>query len=232
MKLPDPLHPWDLSFQEAKKLQTTLAREVRLAFPKKSIRTIAGADVSFDRFSPVLYAGIVILSYPDLKVLEEVWVTQRTTFPYVPGYLSFREAPAVINAYKALKTHPDVMIMDGQGIAHPRGLGLASHVGLFLNLPTIGCAKSLLVGEHGMVPTEKGAMVSLTFNGKEVGKVVRTRRNVKPVFVSPGHLMDTNLAAEIILSCCPKYRIPEPTRHAHRLVNKVRKEYKESHAKV
>ena len=232
MNLPDPLHPWDLSFQEAKRVQTNLAERVRLHFPKKPIQTIAGADVSFDRFSPVLHAGIVILSFPDLKLLEEAWVTRRATFPYVPGYLSFREAPAVIDAFRTLKTPPDVMILDGQGIAHPRGLGLASHVGLFLDLPTIGCAKSLLVGEHDPVPTEKGAMVPLIFNGKEVGKVVRTRRHVKPVFVSPGHLMDMDTAAEVVLACCPRYRLPEPTRYAHRLVNRIRREHKEGHAEV
>jgi deoxyribonuclease V len=232
MNLPDPLHPWDVSFQEAKQIQTHLAGQVHLVFPQKSIQTIAGADVSFDKFSPMLHAGIVVLSYPRLEVVEEVWIAQQTSFPYVPGYLSFREAPAVLEAFRNLKTLPDVVILDGQGIAHPRGLGLAAHVGLFLNMPTIGCAKSLLVGEHASLQTEKGAMVPLMFKGKEVGRVVRTRRRVKPVYVSPGHLMGLNAAAEIVLSCCPKYRLPEPVRHAHRLVNRVRREYKENHVKV
>ncbi|RTZ94043.1 MAG: deoxyribonuclease V [Deltaproteobacteria bacterium] len=232
MNIPAPLHPWDLSIKEARQVQIDLARQVRLSFPPKTIRYIAGADVSFDRFSPVLHAGIVTLSFPELEVLEEAWVTRRATFPYVPGYLSFREAPAVLDVCRALKIQPDVMILDGQGIAHPRGLGLASHVGLFLNLPTIGCAKSLLVGEHTPVHEEKGATVPLAFHGKEVGRVVRTRSRVKPVYVSPGHLMELDLAAEIILRCCPRYRIPEPIRHAHRLVNRVRREYKENHAEV
>ncbi len=227
MKIPEPLHPWDLTFKEAKDIQVRLAERVRLVFPGKTIRRVAGADVSFDRFSPVLHAGIVVLAFPELEVVEEAWVTCRATFPYVPGYLSFREAPAVIEAFEKIETRPDVLILDGQGIAHPRGLGLASHVGLFLGLPTIGCAKSLLVGRHGEVPRVKGAMVPLVFQEREVGRVVRTRDGVKPVFVSPGHLIDLDTAAFIVLSCCPRYRLPEPTRHAHRLVNRIRREVRE-----
>jgi len=150
----------------------------------------------------------------------------------VPGYLSFREAPAVIAAFEKVKSRPDVMILDGQGIAHPRGLGLASHVGLLLGLPTVGCAKSLLVGEHIPVPPEKGASAPLIYKEKEVGKVLRTRTNVKPVFVSPGHMMDIKHAAEFVLRCCPRYRLPEPTRQAHHLVNRIREEHKGFHAEV
>lgn len=225
-------HPWNLSFSEARHLQETLARRIRLYFPAKTIHLVAGADVSFNRFSPVLYGGVVTLSFPDLRLVEEKWVIQRTTFPYVPGYLSFREAPAVIAAYRKLNKQPDVMILDGQGIAHPRGLGLASHIGLLLGLPTIGCAKSLLVGEYIDVAPEKGASVPLIYNGEDVGRVLRTRRNVKPVFVSPGHMMDIEHAVKIVLQCSPKYRLPEPTRQAHRLVNQIRKENKGPDAKV
>jgi len=225
-------HSWDLSFGEARRLQETLAHQIRLSFPQKTIRLIAGADVSFNKFSPVLFAGVVVLSFPDLLLVEERWTIQRTAFPYVPGYLSFREAPAVIAAFEKVKSRPDVMILDGQGIAHPRGLGLASHVGLLLGFPTVGCAKSLLVGKHIPVPPEKGASVPLIFKEKEVGKVLRTRTNVKPVFVSPGHMMDIKHAAEFVLRCCPRYRLPEPTRQAHFLVNRIREEHKGSHAEV
>ncbi len=225
-------HAWDVSFAEAQALQKMLSEKIKLAFPRKTIRTVAGADVSFDKYSPILFAGIVVYSFPQLQPLEEEWVAHSVRFPYVPGFLSFREAPPVLAAYKKLQHIPDLMILDGQGIAHPRGLGLASHVGLLLGLPTIGCAKSLLVGEYPPVPETKGAMVPLTYHGKEVGRVVRTRDRVKPVFVSPGHLMDFETASRVILQCCPRYRLPEPTRHAHTLVNRVRREHKGSHAKV
>ncbi len=220
----DLTHSWNLSTQEARQLQETLAGKVRLSFPGGDVRYVAGADVSFNRFSPVLYAGIVVLTYPELRVVEEQWVATRTAFPYIPGYLSFREAPAVLAAFEKVRQRPDVMILDGQGIAHPRGLGLASHVGLILDLPTIGCAKSLLVGEFSPPSPEKGATSQLRYDGKVVGVVLRTRERVKPVFVSPGHLMDLRHATEIVLRCCLKFRIPEPTRQAHRLVNRVRRE--------
>ncbi len=225
-------HPWNLSFNEAKRLQEILAHRLHLSFPERPIHLIAGADISFNRFSPTLYAGIVVLSFPDLLPVEEEWEITQTTFPYVPGYLSFREAPAIIETFKKLRKSPDIMILDGQGIAHPRGLGLAAHVGLLLDLPTIGCAKSLLVGEYEPVLPMKGASSYLVYKGNKVGKVLRTRSHVKPVFVSPGHLMDIEHAAEITLRCCPKYRIPEPTRLAHRLVNKIRKTLGSVHAEV
>ncbi len=231
MPLP-PSHSWDISYAEARRLQETLAEKVCLSFPGVPIRLIAGADVSFSRFSPTLYAGVVVLTFPELVRVEEQWHIHQTGFPYVPGYLSFREAPAVIAAYGKLRHRPDVMILDGQGIAHPRGLGLASHVGLLLGLPTIGCAKSLLVGEYSPVPPERGAAVPLLFNGKPVGKVLRTRSRVKPVFVSPGHLMGIEEAARIALMCSPRYRIPEPTRQAHAFVNRVRKEHEPPRASV
>ena len=216
-------HSWDCTFEEARDLQVKLARSLELTFPGGPLRFVAGADVSFNRFSPILYAGIVVLRFPDLHLVEESWSVTTTSFPYVPGYLSFREAPAVLSVFEQLKTVPDVMILDGQGIAHPRGLGLAAHVGLLLNLPTVGCAKSILVGEHAPVDDAKGSTTPLIFKGREVGQVLRTRTRVKPVYVSPGHLMDVNHAAEIVLRCSPRYRIPEPVRQAHRLVNRVRK---------
>jgi len=217
------LHRWDISYPEARKTQETLADRVILKAPKKSIRLIGGADVSFNRFSPTLYAGIVVMTFPELEPVEMAWAVTRTAFPYVPGYLSFREAPAVLEVIKRLKTLPDILILDGQGIAHPRGLGLAAHIGLILNLPTIGCAKSLLVGTHTPVGPRKGDSTPLIFREKEVGRVLRSRDHVKPVFVSPGHLMDVETATDITLACCPKYRLPEPTRQAHRLVNRVRR---------
>ena len=217
------LHRWDISYTEARKIQETLAARVILKAPDKPVRFIGGADVSFNRFSPTLYAGIVVLTFPGLEPVEAAWAVSQTTFPYVPGYLSFREAPAVLEVIKKLKTLPDILMLDGQGIAHPRGLGLAAHIGLILDLPTIGCAKSLLVGTHTPVGPIKGDSTPLIFGEKEVGRVLRTRNQVKPVFVSRGHLMDVETAAAITLACCPKYRLPEPARRAHRLVNRVRR---------
>jgi len=217
------LHRWDISYPEARKVQETLATRVILKAPDKPVRFIGGSDVSFNRFSPTLYAGIVVLTFPGLEPVEEAWAVSQTAFPYVPGYLSFREAPAVLEVIKKLKILPDILMLDGQGIAHPRGLGLAAHIGLILDLPTIGCAKSLLVGTHNPVGPRKGDVTPLIFKEKEVGRVLRTRDHVKPVFISPGHLMDADTATAITLACCPKYRLPEPTRRAHRLVNQARR---------
>ena len=150
---------------------------------------------------------------------------ERVSFPYVPGLLSFREAPPLLKAFEKLSQSPDLAIFDGQGIAHPRGIGLASHLGLFLDVPTIGCAKSRLVGEHEPVGMEKGEMSDLIYKGESVGRVLRSKRDVKPLFVSPGHRISQDRAAEIVLSCCRGYRFPEPIRRAHLKVNELRVKY-------
>jgi deoxyribonuclease V len=219
------LHEWTMTPREAVELQKSLRERVRVVPLKKKIRTIAGADISFNKFSPVVYAGLVVLSLPHLEVVEEVGVVSETKFPYLSGLLSFREAPSVLEAWAKLKTEPDVVMFDGQGIAHPRRVGIASHVGLWLNRPTLGCAKSVLVGKYEEPDAERGSWTELIDpkNGETVGAALRTKTNVNPIYVSPGHLIDLKSAIKLTLECDGGYRQPEPTRRAHHLVNALRR---------
>ena len=217
------LHDWDLTPREAVELQQRLRDEVRIAPLAKEIRTIAGADISFNKFDPTIYAGVVVLSYPELEVIEESGVVSETKFPYVPGLLSFRETPSVLEAWSKLKTEPDALMLDGQGLAHPRRVGIACHVGLLIERPTLGCAKSVLVGKYDEPSTERGAWTEMVHKGEVVGAALRTKRNVQPVFVSPGHLIDLQGAVNLTLGSDGGYRQPEPTRRAHLLVNALRR---------
>ena len=217
------LHPWDLSPPEAIALQNTLRSQVRLQTPPRRLRTVAGADISFNKDEETIYAGIVVLSLPDLATVEQVGVVTATKFPYVPGLLSFREAPAVLEAWEKLQNPPDAMMFDGQGIAHPRRLGIASHVGLWLDVPTWGCAKSVLCGRYDEPAPERGARTPLVDRGEVVGAALRTKDHVQPIFVSPGHWMDLETAVALTLRCDGGYRQPEPTRRAHLLVNALRR---------
>jgi deoxyribonuclease V len=219
----EQLHDWTMTPREAVELQKSLRERVRLAPLKKEIKTIAGADISFNKFSTVLYAGIVVMSLPSLEVFEEVGVVSETKFPYVPGLLSFRESPSVLEAWAKLKIEPDAVMFDGQGIAHPRRVGIASHVGLIINRPTLGCAKSVLVGKYEEPKAERGNWTELVDKGEVVGGAVRTKTNVQPIFVSPGHLIDLESAIKLTLACDGGYRQPEPTRRAHLLVNALRR---------
>ena len=157
-----------------------------------------------------------------MDILEEKTITERAPFPYIPGLLSFREGPALLKIFENLRHIPDAVIFDGQGIAHPRGIGLASHMGLFLDIPTIGCAKTRLAGHHGEIGKDVGDYADLILDNQIVGAVLRTKKNVKPVFISPGHKSGTGKAVEVVLSCCRGYKLPEPTRRAHLLVNQLR----------
>jgi deoxyribonuclease V len=222
--MPSSLHGWDLTPSEAVELQQRLRNLVRIEPLAREVHTIAGADISFNKFSDTVYAGIVILSLPDLRIIESVGVRSETKFPYVPGLLSFREAPSVLEAWEKLKTKPDVLMLDGQGIAHPRRFGIACHVGLLLDWPTIGCAKSILVGRHGELGFEAGSQAPLIDRGEQVGVALRTKNKVSPVYVSPGHLIDLDSAIDLVLRSTGKYRLPEPTRQAHLLVNRLRVE--------
>jgi deoxyribonuclease V len=219
------LHDWDLSPREAVQLQKTLRERVRLAPLGREIETVAGADISFNKFSPVLYAGIVVLRLPSLEVLEEVGVVGETKFPYVPGLLSFRESPPLLEAWAKLKCEPDAVMFDGQGIAHPRRVGIASHVGLLINRPTFGCAKSILVGRHEELAEERGSWQPLVDpkNRETIGAALRTKTRVQPIYVSPGHLIDLAGAIDLTLRSDGGYRQPEPTRRAHLLVNALRR---------
>jgi len=221
--MPSPsLHSWDLPPGEAVKLQQRLRGQVRLEPLAQPVNTIAGADISFNKFSDTVYAGIVVLSLPGLQVIESAGVRSETKFPYVPGLLSFRETPSVLDAWDKLKTKPDVLMLDGQGIAHPRRFGIACHVGVLLDLPTIGCAKSILVGKYGELGLDAGSQSPLIDRGEQVGVALRTKNKVSPVFVSPGHLIDLSSAVDWVLRSTGKYRQPEPTRQAHLLVNQLR----------
>ena len=221
--MPSPsLHRWDLTPGEAIEIQQRLRYLVRIEPFSRPINTIAGADISFNKFSETVYAGIVVLSLPDLRIVESAGVRSVAKFPYVPGLLSFRETPSVLDAWEKLKTKPDVLMLDGQGIAHPRRFGIACHVGLLLDLPTIGCAKSILVGKHGELGLEAGSRSPLIDRGEQVGVALRTKNKVSPVYVSPGHLIDLDSAVDLALRSTGKYRQPEPTRQAHLFVNRLR----------
>ena len=192
----------------------------------KSYATLAACDVSFNKFDPWLYAGIVVVQGETHVVVETSGILQPATFPYVPGLLSFREAPAVIDAFQRLKRKPDVILCDGQGIAHPRRLGLACHLGLWLGVPTIGCAKSRLCGTHDEPGPNRGDRAPLIDKDEVIGVVLRTRSNVKPLYVSPGHLCDLESAVEIVLAATTRFRLPAASRLAHNEVNRMRRESK------
>ncbi|HMV47191.1 MAG TPA: deoxyribonuclease V [Blastocatellia bacterium] len=221
--MPPLPHSWDLTPSEAVAVQKDLRSRVRLEPLRREIKTIAGADISYNKYSEVLYAGIVVLGLPDLQIVESVGVRSISRFPYVPGLLSFREIPPLLEAWEKLQTKPDVLVLDGQGIAHPRRMGVASHIGVLLDWPTIGCAKSILIGKHGELAPEAGSRSPLVDRGEQIGFALRTRKNVTPVYVSPGHLTDLDSAAELMLRAVTKYRLPEPTRQAHLLVNEIRR---------
>ena len=216
------LHSWNLSYSQARDCQNNLASKVRFTPLKKQPILIAGIDCAFSRDGKKIIAAVVVLKPPDFTPVETANALRKVTFPYIPGLLSLREAPACIAAVGKLKTEPDVFIIDGQGVAHPRRLGLAAHLGLFFDKPTIGCAKSRLIGSFEEPAIEKGSFSQLKDGRETIGAVVRTRTNVKPVFVSVGNKCLLKDAIKITLDCTTKYRVPEPTRLAHQLVSKLK----------
>ncbi len=221
MEIPD-LHPWNVTYKEAVRIQKCLKDKVILKKINKRIKYVAGLDVSYAKGSNKMWAGVIVLDFPSLGKTEERWSQKKVSFPYIPGLLSFREIPALIDALRKIEIEPDLIFCDGQGIAHPRGLGLASHLGVLLNKPTIGCAKSLLVGKYNQVGEHKGDYVYLRHQNRVIGAVVRTKSKVKPIFISPGYGIMLNDCIKFVLETCLTYRIPEPTRQAHLLVNSVR----------
>jgi deoxyribonuclease V len=208
-------HDWRVSTSEARGIQMDLAGEVTRTGGITKPRLIAGVDISVNRWAKTGTAAVVVLSYPGLEPVEVKVVTDSLNFPYVPGLLSFREAPLILAACEKLTVTPDLLMVDGQGIAHPRRMGLASHLGLCLDIPTIGCAKSRLCGSHDEPGNERSSYAELLGNGEVIGAVVRTRTGVKPVYVSIGHKIDLPTAIHFVLECCRGYRLPEPTRLAH-----------------
>jgi len=212
-------HRWDLTYDEAVAVQRRLAARIRQGPPLRKVETIAGADVSAGRKDEIIAAVVVVMRLKTLEILEVSRAKMRARWPYVPGFLSFREAPVVLEAFRQLKTRPDLVICDGQGRAHPRRLGLASHMGLALGVPTIGCAKSLLVGTVPREPgRRRGGRAPLMDGGERIGTALRTQTGVKPVFVSVGHRIDLASAERWVLAASPRFRLAEPIRAAHRLV--------------
>jgi len=219
------MEDWPTTFEAAQAVQERLRREVITRDSFGAIRTVAGVDAGYEGDprgedgAVLARAAIVVLEFPSLTPLDYAIARRPTTFPYVPGFLSFRETPAVLAALGELRVRPDLLICDGQGIAHPRRLGIASHVGLLAGLPSIGCAKSLLTGHHGPVPDVRGAHVPLTYRGEQIGAVLRTRVGVKPLYISVGHRISLPSALELVMACTTKYRLPETTRAADGLAS-------------
>ena len=207
------LHSWDVAPEEARRLQNELRTQVISTDQFGTINPVAGVDIGLKKDTAI--AAVVVLSFPELQVVDSVVTASPVRFPYIPGLLSFREIPPLLTAFDQLQTVPDLIIVDGQGIAHPRRFGLASHLGLLLDKPTIGCAKSRLCGRYTEPDSEQGAYTYLTDKGEVIGAAVRTRTNIRVVYVSTGHQISLDSARMWTLACCRGYRLPETTRHAH-----------------
>ncbi|MEC8900687.1 MAG: deoxyribonuclease V [Pseudomonadota bacterium] len=219
------LHEWSLSPKQAIALQSQLAQQLESRDRINPVTYIAGVDIGFEEGGAVTRAAVVVLQWlpeeaPHLPVVEQVVHREPTRMPYIPGLLSFREIPAVLGAFAKLKTQPQLVMVDGQGIAHPRRLGVAAHLGLWLDLPTIGIAKSRLTGKHAEVGEARGDWVPLMAGQEVIGAVLRSRANVKPVFVSPGHRLSLDTSLEWVMRCLGPTKLPEPTRLADRLASR------------
>ena len=212
-------HSWDLTPKQAITIQQQLRERVITSDCLATVRHVAGIDVGFERKGEITRAAVAVLDFPGLALVETAISRQATRFPYVPGLLSFRELPAVLEAFEQLQQWPDLILCDGQGIAHPRRFGIACHLGLWLDTPSIGVAKSRLCGQHGTVPEPRGAWTSLTDKGERIGALLRTRANVKPVYISSGHRVSLETAVHYVMACTTRYRLPETTRCAHRLAS-------------
>ncbi|HOX28676.1 MAG TPA: endonuclease V [bacterium] len=223
----DKLHEWNIKPADAISLQKKLASTIIMKTPKHfSPETVAAADVSFNRFSSVFFSAAVVMWLSEFETIEVRTSVTESSFPYVPGLLSFREMPALETVFSTLETEPDVVLIDGHGYAHPRRFGIACHAGLILGTPTIGCAKSLIVGEYDAPGNKRGDHSPIFHNDEKIGVALRTRPDVKPIFVSVGHLIDLDTAIDTVLSCCHSTRIPEPLRAAHIHANEARKQHK------
>lgn len=209
------LHSWRVSNTQALDIQRSLATQVSRSGEVRSLRFIAGVDISVKKEAGTATGAVVVLKYPELGVVETKAVGGKLDFPYIPGLLSFRESPLILAACEELTAVPDLILVDGQGIAHPRRMGLASHLGLFLNTPTIGCAKSLLCGQHEVPGEAPGSYAEIVDRGEVIGAALRTKLGVKPVYVSIGHKINLESAIYWVLKCCRGYRLPEPSRLAH-----------------
>lgn len=216
---PAMIHAWPATAAEAIALQRKLRERVIIVDQLGTVRTVAGLDVGPEGDGRVMRAAVAVLSFPDLKTADQAVARRPASFPYIPGLLSFREIPALLDALARLGVLPDLLLCDGQGLAHPRRFGLACHLGVLTGIPSIGVAKSLLVGEHAPLPHARGSWRPLLHQGEVVGATLRTRAGVAPVYVSIGHRVSLATAIDYVLACAPKYRLPETTRAAHRLAS-------------
>lgn len=212
-------HAWPATAEEATVIQQQLRTEIITEDQLGTVQLVAGVDVGFEEAGTITRAAIAVLSFPELQLVEHAIARRPTTFPYIPGFLSFREIPAVLDALEQITTPPDLLLCDGQGIAHPRRMGIAAHIGLLVDLPAIGVGKSLLVGKHDEVPDERGAWQPLRHRGETVGAVLRTRVGTKPLYISLGHRISLLTAIDYVMRCTTKWRLPETTRHAHKLAS-------------
>ncbi len=216
-----PLHSWNVSVEEAIRIQEALKDRIILKKSFSKVRTVGGGDVAYSKEENILFGAIVVLSFPGMEILDLATADGKITFPYIPTLLSFREGPILIKTFQGLKIKPDVMIFDGQGIAHPRGMGLASHIGLSFDLPSIGCAKTPLLNQSISPAATRGSFEWIRREGKKAGAALRTKENVKPLFISPGHRTDFSTNNQLILENCKGFRFPEPLRKAHQLAECV-----------
>lgn len=207
----------------AKELQQQLRTKISLKSLRGTPQFVAGCDISFDRGSDLMHAAIIVLELSTLQPVARSLISDRTSFPYIPGLLAFREVPVLLKAWQQLERKPDVLLLDGHGIAHPRRMGIATHFGIEIDHPTIGCAKNILVGTHGELPAKKGAFVGLMDDSEKIGIVLRSRTNVNPIYVSPGHKLSFDDAYSIVMQALTKYKLPRTTRLAHQWANKLRK---------
>lgn len=212
---------WPKDIIGARKIQEILKEKVKIIPLEKDPGFIAGVDAAFSKDGNKVIGVACLYKYPEMILIEDSFTFTKASFPYIPGYLSFREGPAIIEAIKRLKTMPDMILFDGQGIAHPKGMGIATHIGILLDIPAIGCAKSKLIGGYKDPGSKKGIWSPLIYNGKTIGAVLRTKDNIRPIFVSPGHRIDLEGSIKIILNSTTKYRIPEPLRRADHISRRL-----------
>jgi deoxyribonuclease V len=212
-----PLHTWNVSIEGAIRIQEELRNRIVLKKTFAEVMTIGGGDVAYSKSKDLLFGTIVVLSFPEMEMVDMATASGKIPFPYIPGLFSFREGPILIKTFQKLRVKPDVMIYDGQGIAHPRGVGLASHLGIWFDLPSIGCAKTPLLHEYILPRPSRGSFESIRRDGKAVGAVLRTKDKVKPLFVSPGHRIDLMTSIQLVLESCKGYRFPEPLRKTHQV---------------
>ena len=219
MKIYQP-HPWPSSIEEATKIQESLRKQVIITDQlDQPIQYVTGVDMGFLEDGKMCRAAVAVLSFPDLEIVETSLAYRPTTFPYIPGFLSFREIPAIIDALEKIQTIPNLILCDGQGTAHPRRLGIACHLGIIIDIPTIGVAKSWLIGKYEELPAVRGSWQPLIHENETIGAVLRTRTGVKPLYISSGHRISLETAIEYVLKCTPKYRLPETTRIADKLAS-------------